>query len=82
MNVIILHRCSTIYARLLCSLCAFAVLSLQVHCAVAAARSASALLRSRCTLVARVAHAHAHEFQNEIRHEIRQFISDQVRSTG
>jgi hypothetical protein len=62
-----------------CSLSAFAVLSLQVHrdCAVAA-RCASKLLRGRCTLAARVAHAHAHEK----RHKNRQFYSDQVRATG
>jgi hypothetical protein len=55
------------------------VLSLQVHrdCTVAA-RCASKLLRGRCTLAARVAHAHAHEK----RHKNRQFYSDQVRATG
>ena len=67
--------CSSISARLTCSLCAFAVLSLQVHrdCAVAA-RCASKVLRGRCTLAARVAH--------EKRHKNRQFYSDQVRATG
>ena len=65
--------CSAIAARLPCSRCAFAVLSLQVRRAVAA-RSASELLRGRCTLAARVAHAHAQAD--------RQFYSNQLRSTG
>jgi hypothetical protein len=69
--------CSAISAHLSCSLCAFAVLSLQVHCAVAA-HCASELLRGRCTLAARVAHAYAHEN----RHKNWHFYSDKVRSTG
>ncbi len=58
--------------------CAFALLSLCVCCAVAAgtphSRSASELLRGRCTLAARVAHAQAQAD--------RQFYSDQLSSTG